>query len=247
MRFTRRLRASRPARWLALGWPALFGAYHLLDFVLGKVGWLGVFTAPEDFAVMLERAPAWLERLGEIVGPTLVAAFGIAGQVLRLATSFEALFAVLVIIAFIVSVDIEALERRASLLRFRARALMTDRVWIDTDAAREVLRRSDWGRVNAPHVVERVETAFTRLGILAGLGGRDVTDPGMSERERAAIEFRTFLDMALLTFADANPDAVREDEAGRSYDENDLRRFAQVSLEAEVRKKFGDPPSHRVR
>lgn len=241
-------RTGTGRRWaatLGIGWSICRAIYDAADFIAGKIGWLGVFTSPEDFRTALERAPRWVETMGEWVAPALFVALNLTHTAFASIVSYGGLVAVLLVILVLLLVDVDALKRAASFLRFRVRHIVADRVWIGHDDARKVLRESDWGRIHEPLSYE--ERTLNRLAELASvLSQTQKIQHGLTEAQKTALRFRVWLDAALRRFAKANPNSVREHEGQPQYDEVKLRDYAIVSLEEEVLDALGTPPSHKV-
>lgn len=120
MRFWGRSRSgSKTAGLLGWTWGALLILYRIVDWIVGKLGWLGVFTSPEDLQTAMERFPIWSRAAVATVGPYIYDGLLYLRSALAWATSYEALVTVLLVFVALNVVDVDELSRRLSALKFR--------------------------------------------------------------------------------------------------------------------------------
>lgn len=211
-----------------------FAFFRFLDWLVGKIGYLGIFTSPEDFQAMMARAPVWLQSVWEsMVLPALIwlgAAWEFVASPIGTVTAFA-------LIALVLVVDMDKVARLTRGLWFNVRHAVAEKMWIDGESALNLLRDSEWGQLVGPSDV-------TYFNALSSLGSRF----GLSESEKKRIKFRRYLFATLRKFAESNPDAYKEatGEGDSFYDEVALRDFIDAALDALVEGEFGKPPDFRV-
>lgn len=218
--------------------------YRFLDFIIGKIGWLSIFTAPEDFNTAVERAPRWLSAMLEAMREYLLWAAIAANKVLSWATSYEALLIVLAVIVLCLVIDIDSFRRKVSVVAFKMRSAVKDIVWISEKAAIEIVLESEWGRIRSPYVTYGV-TLLDLTGLPASVF-KPREQHGMSEKDKSLLKFRIYVRKILESFAASNPDCVRLGESGREFDEGAVRRLVEKMLDEEITREFGSMPSTDV-
>lgn len=241
MRFPRSRSGKKIAGWLGSAWAALLLIHNVLDFIIGKIGWLGVFTSPEDFQTMMDRAPQWLSRIGQVVAPAWFWCLGFADQAINVAVSYKGLVTVLLIGLLLFVVDVDAWRRRLSFAGFKVKSVVREHVWISQAKAAEILRESEWGRLVAPHVVET--TSFLDDLSLASRFTTTKTTQGLSKEAKAKLKFNVYIRKILQQFAATNDQRVRASEGGGTeYDEASIRELADKLLDDEITSEFGSLP-----
>lgn len=237
-------RSESGRKWalrFAAFWGALKFAYEVFEFVVGKIGWLGIFTSPEDFQTMLDRGPKWVAALAGKLQPLTYAFWEWADYGWRLAVSYEALLAVLVMITLLLLLDVDRILGWVSFLKYKARRVVSERVWIGEDAALDLLRESDWGKLITP-------TRTTTTGIfdsIAGIGSK-TTIYGLSENQKNKLKLKIYFKKTLDSFEIENPNMVRNLDGEKQFDETGIRRLIDVLLDREIKSEFGNIPSVKL-
>lgn len=215
-------------------------AFELIDWVVGKIGYMAVFTSPEDFQVMIERAPAWLKAIVDALEPVMLTLMSWlhAGWV---AASGEAgTLVVLGMVMLLLIVDVERLTQAIRSLLFRARRTVSDQVWIAEESAISLMKGSDWGRLIGPYGVDT--GVFNFDSVIARFHPR----VDLSDVDKAHLKFRLFLKKVLAEFAEQNSTAHRTEDGREMYDEVALRKFLAQALDDVIAKEFGQPPSFKI-
>jgi hypothetical protein len=115
-------------------------------------------------------------------------------------------------------------EWRRYVFFFRSR-LLSEQVWIDKEAALDLIKASDWART-------RDQSRSTWSFVIGGISN--------SDRDR--IQFSRFIELALHNFARRGTYYAREIEGIMKYDEGALRTFLDDAITADTLKRFGDLP-----
>jgi hypothetical protein len=124
-------------------------------------------------------------------------------------------------------------------LWFKWRKLVTEQVWISKESAIEILKNSDWGRLNEPNVVETIS-----IFDMAAIGSRRRTVYGMSDTQKALLKYNIFINKALNNFASSNPKSFNQKKD--EYDEVALRKFTRVAIDNDIESEFGSAPDYKV-
>lgn len=230
-----RLRFAPKSKRIATILAGVLLVFRVIDWLVGKLGYLGVFTSPEDFKTMMERAPIWMGS----VWVWVVWLGEKAGIVWGFAISPGGTMAMLALIFLVLMIDMNKVTRLTRGLWFNVRHAVSERVWISRTSAIDLIKESEWGQLITPF-----EATIFGYNALAALQHRK---SGLSDSEKIHLKFRVFLDRCLRAFAESNYNAHRINDSGHDeYDEVALRAYLDKALDSVIEKEFGKPPTHQV-
>jgi hypothetical protein len=112
------------------------------------------------------------------------------------------------------------------------RHLLGEETWVDHEEATKIIRASRWARMREPriNVIYQLSRGF-------GIGAPQ------TEYDRDLMLFAHFIEMTLRSFEENRGNAVRVVEKKKQYEEEQLKRFIDGALDAEVIEKFGKIPT----
>lgn len=244
MRFGRSRRGRRLAGWVVVGWGLLKIVHDILDFIIGKIGWLGVFTSPEDFKTMIERAPVWVASALHLVWDYAATAVELARASVFAILSINGLVGLFLVAVGLILLDLDVLRVRLSSLRFRMRSAVSEYVWISQDAAVRILRESEWGQLEAPSVEE--ERGFFDDYLPISMGKQRSTVSGLSKSEKAELKFTIYLRKLLKAFQKENAECVKDADGQTKFDEASIRILAEKLAEDKISDEFGSVPDVKI-
>lgn len=248
MRLWRPRRLAGISASLALALKLLEHGLSWVDWFVGKVGYLGLFTSPEDIRTAQERLramlPRWLYDALAFIGVAVADTLRQLGVALRWVWSIataDAAFWVLLAVAFALIVyDTPRAVRLRHRIRFRWRRALAGQVWITRDTAFKVVKESPWGRLKEPNVVRAV--SLFDVSMLT----RERVVYGMSDTEKALLKFKLYVERTLNSFCASNPSACRSSGDGQEIEEGALRKFLDKAVDEEVSGEFGEAPDYKV-
>lgn len=234
-----RFRPSRTGKRVAIALGLVKLTLEVVDWIVGKIGYLGIFTVPDDWPAALERGPRWLLATLSWLATWL-------GLVYDLAISRNGTLLVLVAIMLFLMLDPAGLSWKQRAAWFKLRHSLVDKIWIDWDAGLRLVRESPWGRYKEPRV-----TRQTGLGTLFLRQQFTEVETGLSDTEKATLLYKEYLRATLKQFTRSNPDAVRSvNDDGETeiqqVDEVVLRSFLDHALQGEIRSQFGEIPDFKI-
>ena len=235
------------AAWLSrkfLFW--IYIPYQVIDFIVGKIGWLGVFTSPEDLQTALDRAPTWVAVVTEFISYYFSVALSWLWAGATLATSYEALVALLAVIMLLLMIDVDSFVRRLSFWKFKVMSIVADTIWISEDAAANIIRESDWGKLHSPYVFHTTNIFDDLTRGLAASTSKTVVQHGMADKDKAMLRFKIYVRKILNSFASENPNYSRDADGKREFDEGAVRALADHLLDSDIAKEFGGLPDTRL-
>lgn len=127
-------------------------------------------------------------------------------------------------------------------ITFRWRRMVSEQVWITREQAKDVVKKSPWGRLKEPNVVQTV-SIFDNLTTTFG---HQRVIHGLSDTQKVILKFSAYVDATIDSFCEANPSATRTKSDEQQIDEVALREFLRVAMEGELKDEFGSVPAFKV-